>query len=207
MGYSKRVFINCPFDGGYRSFFEILLFIFQYYELEVCYSETMSSAHDRLDQITDLIDSSRLSIHDLSRNKAEKRGEFARFNMPFELGIDYGCFKFKKGRHDKVIAILDGGSHDYDQYISDLSGRDILNHNNDPDQLFQIIPEWLSRSLGIDVDGPRILTGIFAEWKRDYKNTLKERGYDLRTANKVSKSIYHRLLKNWLKDWKKNTVY
>lgn len=202
MAYNRNAFINCPFDSRYRKLFEVLVFTLEYYGYKTLFSETRSSAHDRLDEITKMIEDSKFSIHDLSRHRADKRGDYSRFNMPFELGIDYGCYKYKTKRSSKVIAILDSEEHAYDRYLSDMSGRDILIHNNDPELLFQLIPEWLSRSTGSVYDAPIRLKGYFVEWESDYKKTLKDRGYDLRTIGKVSLSIYRLLLRDWIETWK-----
>ncbi len=51
------------------------------------------SGEVRLEKITAIIRSCKYSIHDLSIVKTKKVGEFARMNMPFELGIDYGLRK------------------------------------------------------------------------------------------------------------------
>ena len=68
-------------------------------------SVTKSSAHDRLLEIVKQINSSKFTLHDLSRHRSSKKGEYARFNMPFELGIDFGCFQFSKNKQDKVCLL------------------------------------------------------------------------------------------------------
>ena len=57
-------------------------------------SETINSADSWVDGIQDLISQAKYSIHDLSRMESTKKNELARFNMPFELGIDIGCKRF-----------------------------------------------------------------------------------------------------------------
>lgn len=207
MAYRDNVFINCPFDSSYREIIEKLIFILEFYDFNVLMSVNQSSAHDRLNEIIDKIYRSKYSFHDLSKHKAVNKGEFARFNMPFELGIDFGCYQFSKNRKDKVIAILDTDAHSYDIHSSDLSGRDIIYHENNSELLFEVIPQWLSKSTGKIYDSPKKLKGYFAAWVVDYKETLKSKGYDLRTLKKIDLEIYKLILKKWIPQWKIATKY
>ena len=207
MGYNKNVFINCPFDKNYRGLIEKLIFILQFYGFNILMSVNKSSSNDRLSEIIKMINDSKYTFHDLSRHKAEKKGEIARFNMPFELGIDFGCNQYGRNRRNKIIAILDSSPHAYDIHSSDLSGRDILYHQNNSETLFKIIPDWLSTSTGKLYDSPKKLKGYFSEWDKDYRSTLKAKGYDLRTIKKVQLETYRMILTKWIPIWKKSNNY
>lgn len=62
-------------------------------------SEKSDSFEQRIEKIVLLVKECKYSIHDLSRLKAVKAKAFFRMNMPFELGIDYGCrWTRKSGR-------------------------------------------------------------------------------------------------------------
>src|SRR5260370_38030969 len=85
---SKSVFINCPFDGEYSDLFEAIVFA------AVCCGfvprsalESGTVSEPRLARIIRAVSSCRYSIHDLSRCTGEGSDNFARFNMPLELGI------------------------------------------------------------------------------------------------------------------------
>ena len=182
---------------------ERLLFILEFCGLEVLMSVNKSSSHDRLLEISKMMYDSKFSIHDLSRNQSKKKGEYARFNMPFEFGIDFGIAQFAKGKKNKAMVVLDNEAHEYDRYLSDLSGRDILYHKNDPLSLFEIIPNWLSIHTNEVYDSPYLMRSFYQEWKKDYKQILKAKGYDLRSIAAVPLTTYHMLLKPWLKRWKK----
>src|ERR1700694_3352516 len=88
----KNVFINCPFDSEYASLLRPILFTIAYlgFNPQIA-SQTADSGEQRINKILSLILKSKFSIHDLSRIRSAKPGEFFRLNMPFELGIDYGC--------------------------------------------------------------------------------------------------------------------
>jgi hypothetical protein len=87
----QPVFINCPFDEDYQPLFKAMIFCVTFLDhYQPTFSESISSSEFRLKIITKLIREAKLCIHDLSRNTSTKEGEKARFNMPFELGLDMG---------------------------------------------------------------------------------------------------------------------
>jgi hypothetical protein len=93
--FEKCVFINCPFDKDYEGILQAMLFCIVYLGLSPrIATERMNSAEVRLTKLSELIVASKYSIHDLSRCQAEKGGEHYRLNMPFELGLDYGCRRY-----------------------------------------------------------------------------------------------------------------
>ncbi|CAN5619604.1 hypothetical protein BH24ACT18_BH24ACT18_11450 [soil metagenome] len=96
--FSKNVFINCPFDSKYVVLLRPLLFTLVYlgYVPRIA-SESLDSGKPRIEKIVQLITESKFSIHDLSRLQSSERDEFYRLNMPFELGIDFGCRSFAEG--------------------------------------------------------------------------------------------------------------
>ena len=65
-------------------------------------------------------------------------------NMPFELGIDYGCQKLKGGKWaGKKILILEKERYRFQKAISDLSGSDIKNHDDKVDKAVAAVRNWL----------------------------------------------------------------
>jgi len=98
--YEKNVFINCPFDDEYLSLLRPILFTIIYLGFIPRISlESFDSGKPRFNKICELIEQSKYSIHDLSRIKARKKGEYFRLNMPFELGLDIGCRIFQKEKY------------------------------------------------------------------------------------------------------------
>lgn len=64
-------------------------------------------------------------------------------NMPFELGIDYGCKKFKPGvQGDKKTLVLEKEKYRYQAAISDLSGSDIRHHDDQPIKVTKVVRDW-----------------------------------------------------------------
>ena len=93
-----------------------------------------NSKRNRLDKIIDLMKSSRISIHDLSRTETidPKTNEALspRFNMPFELGIDWGIDHVTEKDYIKQIWILERSSFELKRVLSDISGCDVKSHLN-----------------------------------------------------------------------------
>jgi len=91
MPFETNVFINCPFDNEYKPLLKALVFTILYLDLKPILSETLSSGNIRVNQIKGHIRNSKYGIHDLSRSRPMSLGEFPRFNMPYELGLDVGA--------------------------------------------------------------------------------------------------------------------
>lgn len=71
-------------------------------------------------------------------------GEFSRGNMPFELGLDFGCRNFSSPLNQKSILILEEKKYSYQKFISDLSGNDIHAHDNNPVTAIRVVRKWIS---------------------------------------------------------------
>jgi hypothetical protein len=143
-GFERNVFVNCPFDDDYRQLLLSVIFTVKYLGYNPRLSlERADSAESRIDKIVDLINQSKYGIHDLSRIVSEGENEHYRMNMPFELGIDYGCQKLKEGVwSQKQILILEKERYRYQKALSDLSGSDIKNHDDEPPKMIKAVRDW-----------------------------------------------------------------
>lgn len=109
--FERNVFINCPFDDGYRRLLRPLLFVVAFLGFNPkLASERSDSFESRVHKICGLIYTSKFSIHDLSLLQSSRENEFYRLNMPFELGIDYGCMSFAKGRWGEKRCLIHAGA-------------------------------------------------------------------------------------------------
>lgn len=149
--FEKSVFINCPFDEKYYSLLRPLLFTIVYLQfIPKIALERSDSGENRITKIEELIRESKYSIHDLSRIRSIKKNEVYRMNMPFELGIDYGCRKYSSGTGmEKRQLILEKEPYLYKIALSDISGFDIKYHNNEPMILIRVIRDWFVETVGI----------------------------------------------------------
>lgn len=164
------MFINCPLDKDYEPILQSVLFCIVYLGLSPRLStERIDSGENRLEKIRDLIKNSKYSIHDLSRCQARRKGEHFRLNMPFELGIDYGCRQYYgRGRQNKRILILEERRYRYQAAISDLSGCDIEAHAGDFQKAVRKVRNWLVSEARIAAHGASRILGAYADFQEWY---------------------------------------
>lgn len=167
--FDRSVFINCPFDDEFAPLLQAIAFcITDLGYFPRIAPENADNAANRLDRIIDLIRGSKFGVHDLSRCKSVAVGEYARLNMPFELGIDHACARFGGDEMaNKAILILERTRYDYQKGLSDISGWDIEAHDGDHIKAVRAVRNWLVRQAGADPIGPAKIQGdylSFQEW-------------------------------------------
>lgn len=140
------VFVNCPFDEMYSPIADAIVFTIVDSGFKPRSALERSDASEvRIGKIYELISQSKYSIHDLSRNTSADCEVKSRFNMPLELGIFLGAKSFGGEPHKgKRCLIFDSNPHNYQSYISDISGQDIYAHNNDERIAVRSVRDWLS---------------------------------------------------------------
>lgn len=165
--FGRSVFINCPFDAEYAPILQAILFcVIDLGFTPRIATERNDGAENRLDKICGLIETSQFSVHDLSRAQAGKKGEYYRLNMPFELGIDYGCRQyFGSGRERKRILILEEKPYRYQASLSDLAGCDIKVHGGDFQKAIRQVRNWLVSEARIQADGATRVMGHYIDFQ------------------------------------------
>lgn len=179
-GFDRNVFVNCPFDELYLPILRPILFCVLYLGLKPRIAlERLNSAEARVAKIVELIRESRFGIHDISRLQAQRKGEFYRLNMPFELGLDVGCAFFGgNGWQTKKCLILEAERYRYQAAISDLSNSDIAVHGNDPQRAMTEVRNWLTVDANLpNAPGPSALWNRFTDFTADHFTALSKRGY------------------------------
>lgn len=177
--FEKNIFINCPFDGDYAPILQAILFCVVYLGFSPrLATESNNSSDVRLEKIRSIIEDSLFSIHDLSRCQATKKGEHFRLNMPFELGVDYGCRQyFGKGRENKKILILEEKLYRYQAAISDLAGCDIQAHAADFQKAVRKVRNWLVSEADITAEGASKILGAYADFQEWYYESQLAAGF------------------------------
>ena len=202
-GFDRNVFINCPFDSQYNSsFLRPILFTIIYFGFTPqIASQTADSGEQRIDKILSLILRSRYSIHDLSRIRSRRRGEFFRLNIPFELGIDYGCRRTSAGcLKKKRFLVLGAASHDYKRALSDLSGIDAKLHANDPEIAVIVLRNWFVDTVQLtDVPSGSAIWEKFFDFRVDFYAQRKRAGFSKRDINMMPVREYISAVRHWLK--------
>jgi hypothetical protein len=162
-----NVFINCPFDEGFRPCFEALLFAVTAGGYKVrCALEDADGASIRFEKLRKLIRECPYTIHDLSRIELSKDA-LPRFNMPFELGLAMGA-KYFGGPKQRGNSALIMVRKDYilSAYLSDLGGNDPVSHNGNPEEVIAVVTRYLHATpAGQVLPGPRSAITRFARFK------------------------------------------
>lgn len=167
--FERSVFINCPFDDDFAPILQAIAFCVTDMEFFPRLApENSDNGTSRLDRIVDLVRESQFGIHDLSRCKAIKVGEYYRLNMPFELGLDHGAKRFSTGSFEsKSILILEENRYDFQKSLSDISGWDIEAHEGDYLKAVRKVNRWLIHHAGAArVGASKVLRDYqdFQEW-------------------------------------------
>ena len=198
--YSESIFINCPYDKDYNPILCSIVFTVQYLGFQPrLASERTDSSETRIEKIIDLIINSQYSIHDLSRIVCLKKGEIARMNMPFELGIDYGCKKTNISKFsDKQFLILESKRYQIQKALSDIAGCDPKAHNDDPIKAIECVRNWLSNIKGVTFDSHTKIWNHFNDFNSSLSDKLIALGFKQDETDKIQKSELVSNIQEWL---------
>lgn len=198
--FSNNVFINCPFDSDYIGLLRPLLFTIIYlgYNPRIA-SERSDSGEIRFQKICELIEQSRISIHDLSRIRSTKKKEFYRLNIPFELGVDFGCRLFKRGQaKQKKCLVLEKEKYRYQIALSDISGSDIKSHNDDPEEIVRQTRNWFVENEIKHAESPTKIWQSFNEFMASFYQKRKKEGFKDKDLELMPIPEYIQFIKDWL---------
>lgn len=191
MAFERSVFINCPFDQAYISDLlkPMIYVIIKNGYIPRLSLEVSDSGQVRLEKIIAIIRGCKYGIHDLSIVKAKKAKEFARMNMPFELGIDYGLRKSGVSPlNTKKFLILEAVKYEYMKAISDINGFDIKVHGNNTEKLFDCLYSWSSETLKINKQDPPLkLFYDFADFNANLFEEATELGSEKLAKNYIER--------------------
>jgi len=197
MGPPNRfVFINCPFDDGYRPFFEAIAFtISACGYLPRCALELHGTGYLRLTKIIDLIDISDFSLHDISFTQSDPKSHLPRFNMAFELGLAFGRKHSRRTRTAPKLLVMDRESHRYELFLSDLKGCDVVSHGGDPLEAIGHVRNWLSSNHRPGLNGPNHIRDWFHHFQLDLPRICSAAGWD---RDKVEFNDLVFCIRSWL---------
>ena len=201
MSFDESVFVNCPFDKKYYPLLRPLLFTVIYLGFTPRITlQSLDSGKPRIQKIVALIKGSAYAIHDLSRVKAERKGEYFRLNMPFELGLDVGCRVYKAGKWSrKKCLILETERYRYQAAISDVSNSDIAAHHNEPEQVVEVVRNWLNNEAHLSAHGANRVWGAFNDFMAYNYDALKVRGFSDSDILKLGVGELIDCMKKWVR--------
>ena len=201
--FDRNVFINCPFDKDFLPFLKTLIFTVYYLGFNPrIASERSDSGESRLDKIKELIESSRFSIHDLSRFKSTTQDEFYRLNMPFEIGLDWGCRAYHRNPkyRNKRTLILETESHSSKIALSDLSGVDPKCYDSDPEELVYQVRTWFSELGQTGLLSASTIWDDFNVFQADLYERKSQRGFTKREIDLLPILEFVECIENWLRE-------
>jgi hypothetical protein len=186
-GFDFQVFVNCPLDEEYRPLLEALLFTILECGLVPCpASHGIDSGRVRIEKIRRLIQSCRLSIHDISRVEPLRSGDLPRFNMPFELGLDFGCrFYGSRRLTTKQCLILERERFRYQRVLSDISGNDVRAHEGDAAMLVSEVRNWLQVTTARDLPSGSRVWQRFHEFTTYLQSSLRAAGFSAKEIDSL----------------------
>lgn len=200
--FERCVFINCPFDEDYDPILQAILFCIVYLGFVPRLArESSDSAEVRLEKIRRLIENSKFSIHDLSRAQATKKGQYFRLNMPFELGIDFGCRAyFGKGRAEKRFLVLEERAYRYQAALSDIAGCDIEFHGADFQKAVRKVRNWLVSEAGIVAHGAQRILNRYVDFQGWYYERQLAAGFSDEDIKDYPTNELMKAMIQWVKE-------
>jgi len=201
-GFDTNVFINCPFDRKYDDLLRPILFTIVYFGFTPqIASLTADSGEQRINTILSLILKSKYSLHDLSRLRSRRPGEFFRLNMPFELGIDYGCRRASAGYLSKKKFVVFGTkSHEYKRALSDLAGVDAKSHGNNPERAVMALRNWFVDTVHLKTaPSGSVVWEKFVQFRLDFHDQRRKEGFSKQDLNTMPVREYIASIRHWLK--------
>jgi hypothetical protein len=121
----NAVFLNIPYDQGFRSLYLAYIVGVVNLGFEPRATLGLPGGTRRLDKILSEIQGCRYSIHDLSRVGLDRNPPATpRFNMPFELGLTVAWEKFKPQEVKHTWFVFEARAYRVQKSLSDLNGAD-----------------------------------------------------------------------------------
>jgi hypothetical protein len=140
---ASQVFLNYPFDQEFAGMANAMSFaVVAGGLLPVSGFDLTAPDRPRLDMLVEAIRHCRYSAHDFSRFTGEGPRNFARMNMPIEMGMAV-FHALNTQRQEHRCTFLVSTPHDYRAFASDLAGLDPRCHHNDEIRLLSEMYEWL----------------------------------------------------------------
>lgn len=186
--FKTNVFINCPFDKEYSDLLKPLLFTIIRIGLEPrIASERLDSGEVRLEKIIELIQDSKYGIHDLSRCKAKKAGEYFRFNLPFELALDYAAREFTNSKklNNKSMLILEEEKYSTQKALSDLSFSDAKCHSGEPEEIVYEVRDWFYETGYSGIQSPSEIWDNYNYFYSDLFDKKTKDGFSKKAINRL----------------------
>ena len=202
-----QVFLNYPFDDAFDCFANALHFaVIASGLIPVCAKDLSSPDRPRFEMLVDTIINCRHSIHDFSRLKGEGEQNFARLNMPLEMGMAlFHAIQTQRTLHRCAFFVAE--PHEYQMAASDLAGLDPVLYDGDEFSLVGGVYEWLRDVIRNPLTTPLPTTNIKERYK-DFKNEkdkIAGSGKNGKLSHNESQELMFQVCSKYkLWDWREN---
>ncbi|MPY74796.1 MAG: hypothetical protein GEU87_11080 [Alphaproteobacteria bacterium] len=205
--FEQSVFINCPFDDQYAPLLEAAVFCIVYFGFSPrLANERLEAGENRLEKIFGMIRESKFSIHDLSRCKAARNGEYFRMNMPFEFGIDLGFRRCGMAPfHEKKFLVFEEEPYDLKQSLSDIAGQDCEFHRCNFEVIIEKVRNFFRVESNIKAPGPSRLVSDYATFQGWMTEKKISEGHSERDAMNLPTRERVDEMRNWIDSGKPAT--
>jgi len=137
------VFLNYPFDPQFSALADAMSFaVVAGGLLPVCAYDLTTPDRPRLEMLVEAIRCCHYSAHDFSRSEGAGPKNFARMNMPIEMGMALFHALHTQRREHRCLFFVPT-AHEYKAFASDLAGLDPRVHNNEDTRILTDMYEWL----------------------------------------------------------------
>ena len=132
-----------------------------------------------------------------------RKNELPRFNMPYELGLDIGCAEFGLKKYTgKKILVLETERYHYQKVLSDISGQDIENHDNNPATLLRKVRNWFSTvDSATNYPSASKVWIAYNQFYDDIIKTLSDEGFTGSEIESMPTSDFIKFAKDWVKNF------
>lgn len=199
--FEYKAFINCPYDKEYANFFQRIIYLCYKFKVEPKFSDG-TAENNRMDKILNFINECNIGIHDISRTETNERRN-PRFNMPFELGLDY---MHKTVNTYKKLLILDKKERQYTETISDLACLDVSAHEDEIARLFILIRQFFVDLMELsNVNSP---TALSYEYETDFLLWLNQNLTDnqYKSLSEITMSEFSHKVKFYFRQYPEKVV-
>ena len=199
--FDSNIFINCPFDEEFSKLLKPIIFTILYADLTPRISlEMQDSASSRLEHIFTLIEESQYAIHDLSRLEFKSPQDLPRMNMPFELGVDLGARQFgNTNLKEKKCLVMEAYPYRYQAALSEVAGRDIKHHKNEPSKALEIVRNWIVNTCVRSLPAASIVWNSYADFQAALVEDLQHSlGYSKREIDEMELPELMQHMQSWI---------
>jgi hypothetical protein len=205
--YKWQVFLNYPFDEEFLPLADAMSFaVVAGGLLPICAYDLTTPDRPRLEMLVEAIQYCRYSAHDFSRSRGEGSSNFARMNMPIEMGMALFHAMNDQHREHRCIFFVPT-PHEHQAFASDLAGLDPKVHNNDCTCILTEMYQWLRDVVPPTLFNSQATVDVldrFEEFKT-MKNRVKGTGKEGRPSHAETREVMYRICakKKWW-DWRQN---